>query len=118
MAKTGKLTALEVRNAGVGKHGDGGGLWLRVRPNGSRAWLFRYTWAGREREMGLGPTDRVSLAEAREAARDARKLVARGVDPISHRRATRRAVPTFKACAEAYIEAHAPGWRHGKTRRQ
>ena len=36
-----------------GMHGDGGGLWLQVTPNG-RIWIFRYTLNGRAREMGLG----------------------------------------------------------------
>jgi Arm domain-containing DNA-binding protein len=49
-----KLTALAVKNAGPGRHGDGGGLWLQVGPTGTKAWLFRYMIDGRARAMGLG----------------------------------------------------------------
>ena len=70
--------------------------------------------------MGLGPVDLVSLAEARELARDARRLLLEGRDPIEERRAQRQAaaviakpaVPTFKACAERYIASHEAGWRN------
>src|SRR5215218_8843280 len=35
--------------------GDGGGLYLQIAPAGSKSWLFRFTLAGKAREMGLGP---------------------------------------------------------------
>jgi Arm DNA-binding domain len=112
MRTAGKLTALEVARAGrkraKGKLGDGGGLWL---VNGS-AWVFRYRRDGREHFMGLGPADAVSLAEAREAAREARRLLARGVDPVGERRAARAdaKTPTFAAFAKEHIAAHKAGW--------
>src|SRR2546429_233963 len=71
--------------------------------------------------MGLGPTDLYSLAEARQKALEARKLVAEGLDPIEARQAKRSAATidaakgvTFRACAEAYINAHRSGWRNPK----
>ncbi len=115
--KINKLSAREVVAAGVGKHGDGGGLWLRVRANGSRAWLFRYTRNGRVREAGLGPLDSVPLADARKRAQEARRMLAKGKDPIVERRAQRRA-PTFREAAAAYIDAHEAGWRNPKHRQQ
>ena len=70
---SGKLTALKVKSlTRPGRFGDGGGLWLQVRDSDRRAWLFRYTAATGQRQMGLGPFPDVSLAEAREAARLAR----------------------------------------------
>ena len=117
-----KLTAKDVESAGVGKHGDGGGLWLRIRDNGSRAWVFRYTRNGRAREMGLGPVEDVSLKNARKGARDARQLVREGKDPILERRlAMRSDIPTFKEAADRYAKAHAAKWtneRHRKTWRR
>jgi len=115
--KINKLSAREVVAAGIGKFGDGGGLWLRVRPNGSRAWLFRYTRNGRVREAGLGPLENVTLADARERAQEARRMLANGKDPIVERRAQKRA-PTFRLAAAAYIEAHEVGWRNPKHRQQ
>ena len=70
-----KLTALGVKNAGPGRHGDGGGLWLQVGPTGTKSWLFRYMIDGRARAMGLGSADTFSLKEARERARAARQYL-------------------------------------------
>jgi len=118
MATVKKLSAREVASAGVGKHGDGGGLWLVVRKNGSRAWVFRYSRLERERMMGLGPLDRVSLADARSLAGDARRLLAKGKDPINERRAKKSRAPTFREAATAFIAAHEVAWRNPKHRQQ
>lgn len=115
------LTARQVQTKGLGLHADGGGLYLRVTPTNSRMWLYRYQIAGRRRDMGLGPVDLYSLAEARHRAFEARKLVAEGIDPIEARRARRSEAATdaaksmtFRQCAEAYIVAHQAGWRNAK----
>ena len=74
MRTTGKLTALKVDKLTVpGCYGDGGGLWPQVARGGTKSWLFRFKRDGRARQMGLGPVAIVSLAEARELARDARR---------------------------------------------
>src|SRR3546814_8277351 len=48
------LTALQVRNAKPGRHADGRGLYLLVRPSGSRSWVLRTQVEGKRRERGLG----------------------------------------------------------------
>jgi hypothetical protein len=67
-----RLSPLEVANAQVGMHADGGGLYLQVTttPAGqlNKSWLFRYGVGGRERQMGLGSLTEVKLADARQAA--------------------------------------------------
>ena len=74
--------------------------------------------------MGLGTTADVSLAEAREAAAQARRLVRQGIDPIEQRRkeraekAAERGLNTFAEVADAYIAAHSPSWRNAKHRQQ
>jgi hypothetical protein len=84
--KTGKMTALKVRSlTAPGRFGDGGGLWLQVRDADHRSWLFRYTSVGRQRQMGLGPVEGVSLAQARVAAAECRRLLLQGLDPIDQR---------------------------------
>jgi integrase len=118
----GKLTALAVTQAKRrGYYGDGGGLFLQVSPNGAKSWVFRFKEAGKLREMGLGPVHTIGLAEAREKARECRRLRLDGLDPIEVRKATRTKVKldaakamTFKACAERYIAAHKAGWRNPK----
>ena len=113
MATVKKLSARKVETAGPGKHGDGGGLWLVVRKNGSRAWVFRYCRNGRERAMGLGPIDRISLVDARSLARDARRLLSKGKDPINERRAKKSRAPTFhEAAAQGFRSRENPArWR-------
>jgi len=67
--------------------------------------------------MGLGSFGRVTLAEARERASEARKLVGNGVDPIEARKAlptNEPTLPTFAAVAGWYIEAHRAGWTNPK----
>jgi integrase len=118
----GKLTALAVDKAKRrGYYGDGGGLFLQVSPNGAKSWVFRFKEAGKLREMGLGPVHTIGLADAREKARECRRLRLDGLDPIEVRKATRTQVKldaakamTFKACAERYIAAHKAGWRNPK----
>lgn len=103
-----------------GFYNDGGGLYLRVQGAGKRAWVFRFKLHGRAHRMGLGPLADVSLAEARDLAGEARKAVREGKNPIMARRehkAELRAAATlhtFKQIAEAYIAAHAAGWRNAK----
>lgn len=118
----GQLAALDVKRAKPGMHGDGGGLWLNVRGEESRSWLFRYTWGKRRREMGLGPYPDVGLAEARTKAQNARRLLREGMDPIAHRKdaaaAAAGAAMTFREVAALYVAAHADGWRNTKHRAQ
>src|SRR6516165_8466395 len=70
-----------------GRDGDGHGVYLNITaaPGLAKSWIFRYERDGRELWMGLGPTHVVTLAEARDLARDARKLLLGGTDPITHR---------------------------------
>ena len=84
---THKLTDTLIKNAKPKASeyvlGDGGGLHLKVRPNGRKNWIFRYTrpLVGGVTNMGLGTYPAVSLSEARRAALEARELKSRGVDP-------------------------------------
>ena len=118
----GRLTALKVEKAKKpGLYADGGGLYLRVTPEGARNWVLRYMLDRRARWMGLGPLSLYGLADAREKALDARRKRHEGIDPIDARRAERarqrleaaKAI-SFKQCAEAYINAHRHGWRNEK----
>src|SRR3546814_8077971 len=60
------LTSLKVKNARPGTYGDGKGLYLRVKPSGSRSWILRVQHQGRRQDIGLGSVDDVSLAERSE----------------------------------------------------
>ncbi len=122
-----------------GFHAVGGvsGLYLQVLPSrpdphdpmktipGGRSWVLRATVAGKRRDMGLGGFPTVTLAGARERAREARDKIDRGLDPIEVRRAAKAAlraddakVVTFEDAAKAYMAAHESSWRNAKHREQ
>jgi integrase len=113
----GKLNTARLRSlTKPGIFGDGAGLYLQVRGPDLRSWVFRFRLHGRGHLMGLGPLRDVGLAEARELAAAARKLVREGVDPIARRKADRGALPgvTFGKVADTYIAAHEAAWRNAK----
>ena len=119
---SGKLNALFITKAvGPKCYPDGDGLYLQVTAEGSRSWLFRYQLGGKPRWMGLGPIALVSLAEAREKAREQRKLLLDRIDPIKHRDAVlaaqrlkeARAI-TFKQAADQCIADRRANWRNAK----
>jgi integrase len=127
MARTmGRLTALKVdKTKKPGVYADGGGLYLRVTPEGTKNWIYRYTLNGKARWMGLGALALNSLQEARGKALDARRLCQERVDPIDARQAVQararleaaKAI-TFKECAAAYVKAHRVSWRNAKHQGQ
>ncbi len=101
------LTATQARNVGPGKHSDGGGLYLYKLVNGSAQWVFRFTIAGKRREMGLGGYPAVSLQIARELATKHRAIVQAGENPIERRASEHLA-------AQAATEASTPEARKRK----
>ena len=52
-----KLSALFVRNAKPGRHADGDGLYLLVKPTGAKTWMLRVQVDGKRRDIGLGSVD-------------------------------------------------------------
>ena len=110
-----------------GRYADEKNLFVQVSPSGTKSWLMRYRFAGRERWMGLGSVADFNLDEARERARKARQLLADGIDPLEARAAERSTLATaaalaaakamtFEQAANAYYEAHKNGWsiRHAQ----
>ena len=125
------LTALSVKNAGPGRHADGGGLHLLVKEGGARSWVFRFMLNGKSRDIGLGAAGAggMSLADARDRAAALRLKVKAGIDPLSERQeaearakaaaeASVAAIVTFKNAADAYIAANGDSWRNAKHRQQ
>jgi integrase len=110
----GTLTALHVRNAKPGRHADGKGLYLLVKPSGARSWVLRIVVSGRRRDFGLGPVDLVSLTEARDKATEGRRLVRNGLDPGVEWKRSTVSIPTFAEVARKLHETNRPGWRNAK----
>ena len=111
-----KINRLNARSAATitkhGRHADGGGLYLSISPNGGRRWVFLFRWHGKPTEIGFGSARDVTLARARELARQARAKLAEGINPKDARRPSEGA--TFAECADRLIEAMRPSWRNGK----
>jgi integrase len=115
----GNLTALAVKSAmKPGRYQDGDGLMLLVKPSGSRSWLVRVQVAGQRRDFGLGSAKEVSLAEARDKARETRKRFKTGGNPSADRRAVAAKKTTFAQAAKAAHEEQKAGWKNGKHRDQ
>ena len=115
MPKTGTpLSATAVRNLKEpGKYYDLHGLFLRIEPTGSRRWVQRVRVAGRQREIGLGSADLVTLAEARELAVSNKKLARAGGDPLAAKQ-KRVAIPSLDKAIDKVIELNAPTWTNAK----
>ncbi len=80
-----KLSARRVESVKLpGFYGDGGGLYLSVKPSAAKSWILRTVVRGKRRDLGLGSAELVSLAEAREKAREWRKIAREGGDPTTH----------------------------------
>ena len=105
------LTPAFVRNVSqAGRYCDGQGLYLDVRPTGSRGWIQRLTIRGRRTELGLGGYPLVSLKEAREKAFANRKLARDDGDPLAEQRRA-ESTPTFAEAARQVWNQLRPGWR-------
>lgn len=118
----GRLSARKIETLGPGIYEDGDGLRYVARSRGRGSRVRGCRLHGGRREMGLGRWSAVSLAEARERAREARRTIAQGCDPLEERRARAAAaverVPTFAELAERVIREKVPGWRSTKHAEQ
>lgn len=122
MGLTVKQVEKIIRDAKPGSTSDGEGLYLRITPQGSSSWQFRYTIAGKRRLMGLGGCADVGLAEARDKAAQARKQVKQGIDPLEAKHIEdveeQAKATTFKDAANEYIKLHRAGWKNAKHAQQ
>ena len=84
-----RFSAVRVASLMVpGLHPDGSGLYLCTR-TGTKSSIYRYSFGGRSRDMGLGPITAVPLARARQLAAEFRRLLSEGYDPLRVRDAER-----------------------------
>src|SRR5690606_6150586 len=131
MARRRALSAREVDALReVGMHWISDNLYLQIRDQGTRSWLFRYWVDGKPKVVGLGATKDVTLAQARDKAERLRIAVRDGDDPSAEKktaRAERKAeraktvgtsMPTFQECAREYINSHQASWKNDKHRAQ
>jgi integrase len=124
------LSNKQVAHAKAGRHSDGRGLYLLVKPTGTRSWVLRVQHNGHRRDIGLGSValeqipnleavplirrNHLTLAEAREKARIGRELAKAGLDPRAEWKIEVRTTPSFEKAAREYHEQVSKGWRNGK----
>jgi integrase len=108
-----------------GRYAVGDGAYLQISKWRTRAWVFRYVIDGRTHHMGLGSCSLLTLAEARERSRQARRLLLDGIDPIAAKHAAKHArllasvkAKTFEQVALEYIAQHEGNWRGDLSRKQ
>jgi integrase len=84
---------------------DGGGLHVLIQPTGSKLWRLAYRFAGKQKTLALGVYPAVSLDEARTRRDEAKKLLARSVDPSVQRKINKHTAKdsSFRAVAEELI---------------
>ena len=103
------LTDSRIRQARVEDHpvklSDGGGMYLLLRPDGSRVWRLDYRVDGVRKTLALGAYPEVSLVEARKRRRAAKALLAEGRDPGAEYK-TARPAPLPPAEGETNYLAH------------
>ena len=108
-----------------GRYAVGDGAYLQISSKQTKSWIYRYQRAGRSHHMGLGPCSLVTLAEAREKAREAGRKLLHNIDPLTAKRGAKQEAllkaakdQTFKECADAYLAAHERGWRSPRSGKQ
>ena len=111
----------------IGYHRCDRGLYLQVARRGTKSWLFRYKSpiTAKQREMGLGSLNLVSLAAARDIAVECRRQVLNGLDPLEERGRIKRArqleqarLITFQEAATQCIASKKPEWKNVKHAQQ
>lgn len=121
----GPLDVSRLSEVGLTMVGGVAGLGLQVSPTGAKSWVLRVMVGGKRRDMGLGGYPDVTLAGARDSARNARAKIKEGIDPVEDARqkrselyAARASAMTFSEAASAYIAVKEAEWRNDKHGQQ
>lgn len=113
------LTDIKIRQAKPKdksyKLSDSHGLYLEIAPAGGKWWRYKYRIDNKEKRISLGVYPQVSLKEARDLLDEARKLVSNGVDPSTHRKATKAARAesisnSFEVVAREWFGKNSGNW--------
>jgi hypothetical protein len=129
------LTDVAIRNAKPGaksfKLYDTGGLYLEISSSARKAeksaanrwWRLKYRFNGKENRISLGTYPEVSLKDARERRDEARKLLARGIDPSQSRKEQKtaeaeRAENSFEKVAREWFGKFSTAWAPAHAERK
>lgn len=129
VAEMSPIELKRLRHPGEGRRnamfavGGVSGLHLQITPRGARSWILRATVGAKRRDIGLGGYPDVTLAQARERAREAKEQIWRGVDPVEDRKAVRAALIaqqrrglTFADALNRYADAKLTGLASDRDR--
>ena len=101
------------------------GLVLQITPNGGRTWLLRVQVGAKRREIGLGGFPEVTLAMARDRAREAKDKIRQGIDPVEERKAAKAALTAaqhrglpFADAVDRYLASKLEEFKNAKHRQQ
>ena len=121
-----KLSNIACKNAKPSekprKLADGNGLYLEIAPNGSKYWRMKYSFNGKESRLSFGVYPHVSLAEAREKRRLAKKMLEEGKNPNEEKRIEKleRKISyenNFENIAREWHKEKYPTWKPGHAER-
>lgn len=96
-------------------------MYLLIKPSGGKYWRLDYTIHGKRKTFAIGTYPEISLQEAREKRREAKKMVADGIDPVQHRQIHKHkrqeaAINTFEAVGREWFTRQLPTWKPGHAR--
>ncbi|BBC73354.1 integrase [Altererythrobacter sp. B11] len=120
------LTIIEIKNAKPRtsdyRLADSQGLFLYVTSAGGKIWRYRYRVGPKEKTLTLGQYPELGLVAARDAHREARKLVAEGKDPALEKQKAKisrqeAAKVTFRKVAEEWLADQEPIWSISNAKR-
>ena len=104
------LTNAEAKAAGAQSRAyrmyDQGGMYLQVRPSGTKSWIQKYRWRGREKTLTLGQFPEVNVTKARILQAQAKEQLEQGIDPSS----AQRSADSFEQLARQWHRLHRPSW--------
>lgn len=120
------LNDRQIRNAKPAdkayKLADGGGLYLQITPAGGKLWRLKYRISGKEKLLSIGKYPEISLVEAREAAENARRMIAQGQDPAAAKQQAKEAqkaalLNTFEHLARQWHAENLHRWKENHAAR-
>lgn len=119
-----RASAWKLKDGAKGSR-DGGGLHVLIKPSGAKLfrWDYRRPVTGKPNTLSFGAYPATSLAGARAHRDEARQLLAQGIDPGTHRKATKaagreQAANSFEVISREWLASKAPGWESSHTDKQ
>jgi len=102
--RTAPLTVTEIKNAKPKeknyKLSDGRGLFLLIKPTGSKLWRLKYRFNGKEKEYAIGTYPTITLAKARTRREELKTLISDGIDPNEQKKQNKKETKTAEAKKE------------------